>query len=543
MQDLWYKNAIIYCVDVETFMDGNGDGVGDFLGLTQRLDHIAGLGVTCIWLLPFSASPNRDNGYDVSDYYAIDPRLGTFGDFVEFMHLAEDRGIRVIADLVINHTSCDHPWFRAACADRDGPARDFYIWSRDQPADLHEGMVFPGVQDATWTWSEEAGAWYFHRFYKHMPDLNMDNPVVREELRKVVGFWLQLGVSGFRIDAAPFVIETPTGPDKGHMHFDYFQELRGFAQWRRGDTVLLAEANVTADEVPAYFGEQNRLHMMFNFIVNQRLFLALAREEATPVAEALSTLPGLPLMAQWTSFLRNHDELDLGRLNEQEREDCFAAFAPREDMRIYGRGIRRRLAPMLGNDRRRLELAYSLMFSLPGTPVLWYGEEIGMGEDLSQAERSAVRTPMQWADQANGGFSPASPERLVRPLPVDGTYGYRRVNVAGQQRDRGSLMVWIEHTVRVRRDCPEIGWGAVEVLDTGCDQVLAHRCRWQGRLLLALHNFSDSPQTVAVEPLVLPDRHPVGLLEDGDYSNQAAEPHWRLNPYGFRWLRLEPGQR
>ncbi|HYC01645.1 MAG TPA: alpha-amylase family protein [Azospirillaceae bacterium] len=536
MRDLWYKNAVIYCLDVDTFADGNGDGVGDFRGLARRLDHIAGLGATCIWLLPFYRTPNRDNGYDISDYYQVDPRLGTLGDFVEFTHLAKDRGLRVIADLVVNHTSTDHPWFQAARSDPDSPYRDFYLWSEEKPADAQEGMVFPGVQETVWTWDEKARSHYFHRFYDHEPDLNVENPAVREEIERIMGAWLQLGVSGFRIDGAPFLIESDIKSGKSSFRYDYLAELRSFLSWRRGDAVMLAEANVEPKETCHYFGGGDRLHMMFNFWLNQRLFLAFVRHQAGPVAEALGDLPELPSIGQWANFLRNHDELDLGRLSDAEREEVFAAMAPEEEMRAYGRGIRRRLAPMLGNDRRRLELAYSLMFSLPGTPVIWYGEEIGMGEDLSLDERNAVRTPMQWSDDPNGGFSPAPPDRLVRPVLTGGEYGYERVNVEAQQRDPGSLLNWFERVARARRECPEFGRGAWRVLETGDPAVLALRCDWDGKAVLALHNFAAEERTAT---LADPPEEPLRDLF-GDRAYEPAEGgKLSLSAYGYRWLRLD----
>ncbi|HYE48020.1 MAG TPA: alpha-amylase family glycosyl hydrolase, partial [Azospirillaceae bacterium] len=343
MQNIWYKNAVIYCLDVDTFLDGNGDGIGDFQGLAHRLDHIVGLGCTCVWLLPFYPSPDRDNGYDVADYYGVDPRLGDLGHFVEFTTLARDRGLRVIVDLVVNHTSIDHPWFQAARSSPDSPFRDFYLWSKEKPADADQGMVFPGHQETTWTWDEKAQSHYFHRFYPHQPDLNIDNPAVREEIERIMGLWLQLGVSGFRIDGAPFLIERRK-EEGGPVHWhEYLEDMRNFLAWRRGDAVLLAEANIPPDEVAPYVGEGDRMNMLFDFIVNQPLFLALARGEAGPVADALKSLPELPAQCQWGSFLRNHDELDLGRLSESDRQEVFAAFGPEPCMQIYGRGIRRRL--------------------------------------------------------------------------------------------------------------------------------------------------------------------------------------------------------
>lgn len=421
MKDFWYKNAIIYSLDVETFMDGNGDGVGDFIGLTKRLNYLSGLGVTCLWLLPFYPSPNRDNGYDVMDYYNVDPRLGTLGDFVEFMHQAREHGIRVIIDLVVNHTSDQHPWFQSARADKNSKYRDYYVWSNNPPKDTKDKIVFPGVQEGIWEYDEQAGAYYLHRFYKEQPDLNTANPEVREEIRKILGFWLELGVSGFRIDAAPFLIE-PLGIEDAKLEElrSLLPEMREFVSQRRGDAVLLAEANVPPDQIPVYFGDGDKMHMLFNFLLNQYMFLALARKQAAPLIEGLKLLPDSPHIGQWVNFVRHHDELTLDRLTKDKQEEIFAAFAPDENMQIYGHGIRRRLPPMLGGDRRRLELVYSLLFSLPGTPLLRYGEEIGMGDDLSLEGRTSVRTPMQWSSEPNGGFSTAQQDALPQPVISQG---------------------------------------------------------------------------------------------------------------------------
>lgn len=540
MLDLWYKNAVIYCLDVETFMDSNGDGVGDFQGLADRLDHIEALGCTCVWLLPFYPSPNRDNGYDITDFYGVDPRLGTLGDFVAFTRAAQDRGLKVIVDLVANHTSIDHPWFQASRSDPNSPYRDWYVWSEEEPKDRHEGVVFPGVQEATWSYDEVAGAWYMHRFYQHQADLNIANPAVKAEIERIMGFWLQLGVSGFRVDAVPFLIEHRGLEEHEKPKEDphrYLTDMRDFLSWRRAEAVLLAEANITMDEVGQYFGpEGDRMHLIFNFMLNQNTYLALARADAEPMRRIMAGTPAIPPKSQWASFLRNHDELDLGRLSDAEREECFRAFGPEPTMQIYERGIRRRLAPMLEGDERRLKLAYSLMFALPGTPTLWYGEEIGMGDDLSLKERNSVRTPMQWSDEPNAGFSRAPAERLVRPVVDGGRFDYRRVNVAAQRDLPGSLMDDLQRLVRVRRACPEVGWGRCTVLETGETAVLALRYDWEGGTLVILHNLADRPAEVALPADGLGTLRPL-FCDEGDRAlKDPAEP-LRLNPYGFRWFR------
>ena len=543
MLDLWYKNAVLYCLDVETFMDANGDGVGDFRGLADRLDHLEGLGVTAVWLNPFYPSPGRDNGYDITDFYGVDPRLGNLGDFVEFSRAARDRGMRVIVDLVVNHTSIDHPWFQDAR--EGGPHRDWYVWSKERPDDITQGIIFPGVQDAVWTHDERADAWYMHRFYKHQADLNIANPDVREEIQRIMGFWLELGVSGFRIDAVPFLVEykgLAEEPDRDPLLL--LSEMRDFLSWRRAGAVMLAEANVPYEEVGGYFGGRafdadERMHMVFDFPLNQRVFLALARGEAAPIEDTLRAHPELPVQAQWGTFLRNHDEIDLGRLSDAEREEVFAAMGPEPTMQIYDRGLRRRLAPMLGGDHDRIAMAFSLLLALPGTPVLWYGDEIGMGEDLALEERNAVRLPMPWSDEPNGGFSLAPAEDLVRPVLEEGPYGYGRINVARQREREGSLLHRVQRLVRVRRACPEIGWGTMKVLDTDAPGVLATLHEWRDNRVLALHNLAREVATVSLD---LQARH-LAPLVGGEPDAVSADAPVRLGPYDYRWYRLDGERR
>jgi maltose alpha-D-glucosyltransferase/alpha-amylase len=537
-EDLWYKSAVIYSLDLETFLDTDGDGTGDFEGLMRRLDYLDALGIDTLWLAPFQPTPNRDNGYDVSDFYGVDPRHGSSGDFVEFMRQARRRGIRVIIDLVANHTSDQHHWFQEARRDKSSPYRDWYVWSKERPSDWNQGMVFPGVQESTWTYDEEAGEYYFHRFYKFQPDLNMENPHVRTEIRRMMGYWLQLGVAGFRVDAVPFILETPApGKDEPTLRFEYLAEMRRYAQWCRGDVLLLGEANVLPEETERYFGKAgDGLHMMFNFYVNQHLFLTLATTEVEPLADALRATRKLPPNAQWAQFLRNHDELDLGRLTEEQREQVFARFGPDKEMQLYERGIRRRLAPMLG-DPRQLRLAYSVLFSLPGTPVIRYGDEIGMGEDLSLAERAAVRTPMQWTAQPQAGFSTS--RETIHPVVDQGPYSFERVNVESQRRDPDSLLSWTGRMIRLRKECPEIGWGDWEILPAGSPHVLALRYDWQGCSLVILHNFAETPQEVRFRLDPAGDGRLTNLLgteqleEDGDGTCRLS-----LEAHGYRWYRI-----
>ena len=539
IEDLWYKNTVIYSLDLESFMDADGDGVGDFEGLTRRLDYLHSLGVGTLWLAPFQRSPNLDNGYDIEDFYAVDPRHGTAGDFVEFMHEAAKRGIRVILDLVVNHTSSLHPWFQSARGDPASRWRDWYVWSKKRPKSWKEGMVFPGVQESTWTYDERARAYYFHRFFAHQPDLNMDNPDVRAEVRRIMGYWLELGAAGFRVDAVPFILEsTAPGASRGAMHFDYLSEMRSFQQWRRGDAILLGEANVLPKETKKYFEGNGTggIHMMFNFWVNQHLFLALATGDARPLAKALKATRSIPHLAQWANFLRNHDELDLGRLADEDRAAVFARFGPEPGMQLYGRGIRRRLAPMLG-DRAQLELAYSVMFSLPGTPVIRYGDEIGMGDDLTLKERDAVRTPMQWSAGRNAGFSAA--EKTYCPVITGGVWGAGRVNVEAQRRDPASLLNWTARMIRLRKECPEIGWGAWEALATGSPHVLALRYDWRGSSLVVVHNFDHHPHEARLRPGVPGGERLADLLADEEHRSGAGGEHRiALDAFGSRWFRV-----
>src|SRR5262245_2949979 len=363
--DLWYKNVIIYSLNVGTFMDSNGDGIGDFEGLSRCLDYLTGLGITCIWLQPFQPSPYKDDGYDITDYYGVDRRHGSSGDFVDFAHQARQRGIRIILDLVVNHTSNQHSWFKEARADKNSKYRNWYNWEKKRPQNYRKGMVFPGVQKATWSFDKVAREWYYHRFYDFQPDLNIENPDVRTEIQRIMGYWLELGASGFRVDAVPFVIEHRNGGPKHRLHYEYLTGFREFLQWREGDAILLGEANVVPEEDLNFFGTRgDRMHMMFNFYVNQHLFYALASGDAKPLGRALEATGQAPEYAQWASFLRNHDELDLGRLTEKQRSVVYERFGPDRNMQLYQRGIRRRLAPMIGN-RLQLELAYILLFALP----------------------------------------------------------------------------------------------------------------------------------------------------------------------------------
>jgi maltose alpha-D-glucosyltransferase/alpha-amylase len=537
IEDLWYKNAVIYSLDLETFMDGNGDGIGDFEGLTNRLDHLHAMGIDTVWLAPFQVSPNKDNGYDISDYYGVDPRHGTLGNFVEFMHQAKKRGLKVIIDLVINHTSDQHPWFRDARRSEDAKYREWYVWSDKKPKNWDEGMVFPGVQKSTWTYDEKAKAYYHHRFYEHQPDLNIDHPAVRDEIRRIMGFWLELGIAGFRVDAVPFILETQKPGEKNKkLRFEYLREMRRFLQWRKGDAIMLGEANVLPKDSPKYFGEEgDGVHLMFNFFVNQYLFYALATADINPLIEALEATRIHFPTAQWAQFLRNHDELDLARLTDEQRRKVFDRFGPEKNMQLYNRGIRRRLSAMLGN-RQQTELAYSLIFSLPGTPVIRYGDEIGMGDNLTLEERDAVRTPMQWTLDKNAGFSEA--EKLIHPIIDEGPYSYKHLNVETQRRTSGSLLNWITSIIRLRQECVEIGWGEWQIIDSGLPHILCMHYCWKGSSLLLLHNFAEKAHEVVLHFKNNKEAKLIDLMvNDESIADSSGKHHICLNAYGYRWFR------
>ncbi|GAA1691057.1 alpha-amylase family protein [Nonomuraea maheshkhaliensis] len=530
--DVWWKNAVVYCLDVETFKDGNDDGVGDFRGLTQQIDYLAGLGVTCLWLMPFFPTPNKDDGYDITDFYTVDPRLGTLGDFVEFMRTAHDRGLRVIADLVVNHTSDRHPWFKEARSSKDSPLRDWYVWSDTPEPDNPDQVVFPDKEDSVWEYDEGSGQYYLHSFYRHQPDLNVANPEVRDEIARVLGFWMELGLSGFRVDAVPYLIEN-VDPKLAEPH-EFLADLRAFMTRRMGGSILLGEVNVAYKDLVSYFGDGlgDQITMCFDFIGMQKAWLSLARCDAGPLSEALRERPKPPKDCQWAVFLRNHDELTLDKLTEDERQEIFAAFGPSEDMQIFGRGLRRRLPPMLGGDPRRVKMAYSLLFSLPGTPVIFYGEEIGLGENLKAEGRMAVRVPMQWSP--DGGFSRVEP---VRAVP-EGAFGPERVNVADQRRDTDSLLRWFQLLIERYRECPELAWGESTVLDTGEPAVFAHRCDADGATVVVAHNLSDTAREAELRLDGLGGCRLTDLLADGSTEvPDGGVVRITMEPHGCRWLR------
>ncbi len=532
--DLWWRNAVMYCVDVEMFLDSDGDGCGDLVGLIDRIDYLAGIGVSCLWLMPFYPSRQRDDGYDITDFYGIDERLGTAGDFTELVRTANDRGIRVIADLVVNHTSDQHPWFQAA-RDPESPYHDFYVWADEKPAEKPGDVVFPDQEDSNWAYDRKAKRWYLHRFYSHQPDLNVANPAVRDEIAQVVGYWLEQGLAGFRVDAVPFLIE-PMGTPEGTITdpHELLRDLRRSIGRRRGDAILMGEVNLPPDQQAAFFGNDDELHMVLSFTVNQAMYLALARGQAEPLVEALKALPEIPEDCQWANFVRNHDELTLDKLSDAEREEVFAAFGPEPELQLFGRGLRRRLPSMVNEDQDRMRMVYSLAFSLPGTPVLFYGEEIGMRESLEIPGRMSVRSPMQWSSERHRGFTTAdSPGRPLAPGTAE---------VAAQRRDPESMLNWMELLIRRRRECPELGWGRPTVLDAGDPAVFAHRGDWQESCIVAVHSLAEEPREVRLE--VGDAEAAVDLFGAGELSPRDGHVSVELGRYGHRWFRLRrPGER
>lgn len=537
MRSLWYRNAIVYQIDVGMFRDGNNDGWGDLQGLTAHLEYLRGLGVTCIWLSPFYQSPFRDGGYDITDHLAVDPRFGNLADMVALLEKAEELGIRVMVELVAHHTSDQHRWFQEARRDRNSPYRDYYVWA-DEPEETDVKPIFPTVEDSVWTWDEEAGQYYRHAFYSHQPDLNIANPAVRAEIEEIMSFWLRLGVSGFRIDAAGHMIDGAKEADPRDDGFWLLNDLRAFATLRRSDAVLLGEVDVPAEDYARYFGKGHRLTLVSNFFLNNFLFLALAREQAEPIERALREQPDPPERAQYAVWVRNHDELDLERLSEAEREEVMQRFAPDEDMRVYNRGIRRRLPPMLDGDERRIAQVHALLFSLPGTPILRYGEEIGMGEDLSLKERHAVRTAMQWSDEINGGFSPADPDSLPVPVIREGPFRYDKVNIYDQLLRDDSLLAKTGKMIRARVGMPEIGYGECTVMEVGCPSVLALRHELDGQVVFTFANLSGQDVEIKLADVEVGELR--DMLVDGPYPPAQTAHTLKLHAYGYRWLRQRP---
>jgi maltose alpha-D-glucosyltransferase/alpha-amylase len=493
--------------------------------------------VTCLWLLPFFPTPNRDNGYDIVDYDGIDPRLGSLDDFLAFRRAAAERGLRLVLDLVVHHTSDQHPWFQAARSDPASPYRDYYVWCAEPPAESAAKLIFPGVEESVWSYDSTAGASYLHQFYAFEPDLNVQNSAVQEEIKRVMALWRDRGADGFRVDAASHMLGTEAlvarPPTQPHATL---RRLRSFLDGHQPGGALLAEADVAPDHLADYFGAGDEMHLLLNFYLDNFLFLAFARQEAEPIARALRHLPQPAADGQWANFLRNLDELDLEQLSGAEREEVYRAFAPEERMRSYGRGIRRRLAPMLGGDPRRLRLAFSLLLTLPGTPIMIYGDELGLGDDLSLPEREGVRPAMTWSAEANGGFTAASPRV---PVLTGGPFGFRRVNVADQTNDPDSLLCWLRRAIATRRQYRAFGRGSGHVIESDDRRLLCHRCDCETDRVVVVHNLSAEPATVELRR----DGDEGALAEvfaDRDYPPpDGARPRVEVAGFGYRWFRLE----
>ncbi|HZJ08230.1 MAG TPA: alpha-amylase family protein [Trueperaceae bacterium] len=530
----WFDRAVVYQILPDVFRDASGNGHGDLDGIRQALDYLVNLGVTCLWLAPIYTSPRRDDGYDIADYYSIDSRFGSAGDLVRLLEAAESRQVRVIIDISFSHTSNEHPWFKEARSDRDSEYRDYYVWA-DEPVKREGDVNLVGV-GRVWTFDEEAGQYYHHSFYPHQPDLNPANERLQGEISKIIGYWLRLGVSGFRLDAVPHMIKPVGSSDHERGGFELLAKLRRFIIEQNPDAVLVGEVDADPPDYAPYFGGGDRLQEILNFYLPGNAFLALAERDAKHIRHVFEALPRPPAGCQYANFLRNHDELDLERLSAKDRNTVLEEFAPEENMQIYGRGSRRRLAPMLGGDMERIRLAHSLLLSLPGTPVLYYGDEIGMGEDLSQPERDSVRTPMQWSHRANGGFSTAAPEKLAMPPIDEGPFSYEKVNVAAQLRHPGSLLDWVQRAVAARRLCPEIGRGEPRFFDAGEASVLVQASVSEGRQVLVLHNLGDEELEVALKGDEFWLGELLEIFSDQDYPN-AEGGTFALAPYGFRWFR------
>jgi maltose alpha-D-glucosyltransferase / alpha-amylase len=539
MIDQWYKNAVIYGLDVKSFKDSNGDGIGDFQGLISKLDYLDALGINCLWLLPFYPSPKHDDGYDVADYYGIDADLGNLGDFVEFIHAAQSRGMKIITDLVVNHTSIEHPWFLDAKSSRDSRYRDYYVW-QDDPKHDEEKIMFEGIEDSIWEYTEETDSYYLHRFFKQQADLNVVNPEVRDEIRKIMGFWLKLGVNGFRIDAA-HIITDPVEVDHidfGNLH-ELFNEMRSFIDKNYPNAILLGEANVDHDQLVKYFGgkdQEPRMHMLFNFLSNKYTFLAIAKKDGTSLSKGLKLYEDIE-GAHWVNFIRHHDELNLELLDDHEREIVFNAFAPEEEMRIFGHGIRRRVAPMFRNIKDKIKLIYAISFSLPGSPLISYGEEICMGDDLSLQGRHSVRTVMQWSSEKNAGFSTAPKEKLVKPVIDHGEYDFKYINVLDQQKNPDSFIHWISSLIKMRKQNPVIGHGKWSIIETNDNRVASIFYEQEEMSLITIFNLSGDEVRTKLQTDFLAKKV-MALLNDHDFELIDGTISIKLPPYGFQWLEV-----
>ena len=536
---LWYKDAVFYQLHVKSFADSNGDGIGDFPGLTSRLDHIASLGVDCLWLQPMYPSPFKDDGYDISDYTNVHPSYGTLKDFEDFLAQAHARGLRVIIELVLNHTSDQHAWFQEARASRDNPRRDWYVWSDTDDRYRGVRIIFLDTELSNWAWDPVSKAYYWHRFFSHQPDLNFDNPAVRDEIWNVMKFWLDLGVDGFRVDAVPYLVEREgTSCENLPETHAILKDLRARVDAHFSGKLLLAEANMSPEDVRPYFGDGDEFHMSFHFPIMPRMFMALRLEDRKPLIDIIERTPSIPDSCQWGIFLRNHDELTLEMVNDIERQYMWDEYAKDPRARI-NLGIRRRLAPLMEGDRRRIQLMSGLLMSLPGSPIVYYGDEIGMGDNVYLGDRNGVRTPMQWNGGFNAGFSTADPERLWLPLVSNALYGYQAVNVESQERNPSSLLNWMRRLIEVRRQTRVFGRGSNRFLKPANHRVLAFTRTLGRETLLAVHNLAGTAQAVELDLSPLAGAIPIEMFGASIFPRIRREPYiMMLGPYDFYWFRL-----
>ncbi len=545
---LWYKDAIIYELHVRAFADSNGDGIGDFQGLISKLDYLQDLGVTCLWLLPFFPSPLRDDGYDISDYCAVNPSYGTIDDFKQFLDAAHQRNMQVMIELVINHSSDQHPWFqRARLAPPGSPERNMYVWSDTDK--LYEGVriIFTDTEKSNWTWDPVANQYYWHRFFSHQPDLNFDNPAVMEEVLNAMRFWMDMGVDGLRLDAIPYLVERDgTSCENVPETHVLIKHIRSVMDAEYENRLILAEANMWPADVRPYFGDGDECQMAFHFPLMPRIYMALRQEDRLPITDIMAQTPDIPPTCQWGIFLRNHDELTLEMVTDDERDYMNLAYAADTRMRINV-GIRRRLAPLMDNNRRRIELLNSLLLSMPGTPIMYYGDEIGMGDNIYLGDRNGVRTPMQWNSDRNAGFSRADPARLYFPVVMDPTYGYQSINVEAQQSDASSLLQWTRNMLALRKLFQVFGRGTLEFLAPDNRKILAYIRDYQSEdgthseTVLCAANLSRFAQPVSLDLAKFAGRQPVEMLGYVPFPAVTDQPYpLTLAPYSFLWLELQP---
>ncbi len=537
---LWYKDAIIYELHVKAFHDGSADGIGDFRGLTEKLDYLQDLGVTALWLLPMYPSPLKDDGYDISDYLDIHKDYGTLKDFQTFLSEAHQRGLRIITELVINHTSDQHPWFQEARRNPDSLHRHYYVWSDTDKKYDKTRIIFTDTERSNWSWDPEAKLYYWHRFFSHQPDLNYDNPHVNTEVLKVLKFWLDKGVDGLRVDAVPYLIEREgtTCENLPETH-SVLKEIRRAVDAEYPDRMLLAEANQWPVDVRPYFGNGDEFHMAFHFPLMPRIFMAIKKADRLPITDILSQTPPIPPICQWALFLRNHDELTLEMVTDDERDYLYREYATDPRMKI-NIGIRRRLAPLMDNDRRKIELLTSILLTMPGTPVLYYGDELGMGDNIYLGDRNGVRTPMQWTGDRNAGFSTAETAQLYSPLNVDPVYGYQALNVEAQQRVPNSLLKWTKRVIAARKKHKTFGRGTLEFLKPSNRSILAYVRKYEGEILLIVHNLAGTAQPVELDLRRFIGADVIELLGETRFPRIAEHPYQlSLTPYGFFWFRLE----